>query len=507
MFLKKLIIVLISSLLSLVPTKSIFAQVIHKLMTYNILNYPGSDSNIRNSYFLTTLSAANPDILVVQEMTSEAGVNEFLNNVLKNVDTNFTAGIFINGPDSDNAIYYKSNYFTFIGNRAYSTTLRDINEFKLAHKNYNDTLIIYSVHLKASSGSSNENQRLAEVNVLRNVTDLLPTNTNYIVLGDFNIYSSNEPAYQKLLNQSTSGYFIDVINLTGTWNNSEYALYHTQSPRTRQFGGGANGGLDDRFDMILFSPAVISDGGITYVTNSYTAYGNDGLHYNDSINRPPNNAVGQAIANALHYASDHLPVMVSLKFEAPLPVELGSFSASLIGKNIVLSWHTVTEINNYGFFIERLDVQNSSSLNNWTNIGFVMGNGNSNKPNYYSFEDKNLLHGNYRYRLKQVDVDGQINYSNEIDVSIIPQKIELFQNYPNPFNNSTIISFSLNDDSFIELKVFDSLGNEIKTFINEKLEKGFYKINFVASEISSNVYFAVLKSDNNIYSIKLLLLK
>lgn len=99
-----------------------------------------------------------------------------------------------------------------------------------------------------------------------------------MVLGDFNIYKSSEPAYQRLLDQSTSGYFFDVINMTGTWNNASYAIYHTQSPRVRAFGGGATGGLDDRFDMILFSPAIIQNGGITYVNNSYTVYGNNGLH-------------------------------------------------------------------------------------------------------------------------------------------------------------------------------------------------------------------------------------
>ena len=92
---------------------------------------------------------------------------------------------------------------------------------------------------------------LAEVTILRNVTDALPLNSNYLVCGDFNIYGSTELAYQKLLDQSTPGYFVDIYNLTGIWNNSAYAPYHTQSTRLRQFGGGATGGMDDRFDLIL----------------------------------------------------------------------------------------------------------------------------------------------------------------------------------------------------------------------------------------------------------------
>jgi endonuclease/exonuclease/phosphatase family metal-dependent hydrolase len=284
-------------------------------MSYNALNYPGSTATERNPYFSTVISNANPDILVMQEMTSQTGVNGFLSNVLIPINSNYTAGTFLDGPDTDNAIFFKSNLFTLISNTAIPTTLRDINEFKLVYNATSDTLRIYSVHLKASSGSTNEQQRLAEVTVLRNVTDALPSNKNYIVCGDFNIYGSTEPAYQKLLNQSTSGYFIDLFNLTGTWDNATYAQYHTQSPRTRSFDGGSTGGMNDRFDLILMSPAIINSGGITYVPASYTPYGNDSLHYNDSINRPPNNAVGQVIADAIHYASDHIPVFANFSFE------------------------------------------------------------------------------------------------------------------------------------------------------------------------------------------------
>lgn len=299
----------------------LYPQPTHKIMSYNALNYPGSTATERNPYFATVISNANPDILVMQEMTSQTGVNGFLTNVLIPINSNYTAGTFLDGPDTDNAIFFKSDLFTFISNTAISTTLRNISEFKLVYKSTNDTLRIYSVHLKASTGSTNEQQRLAEVTLLRNITDALPSNKNYLVCGDFNFYGSTEPAYQKLLDQTTTGYFIDLVNLTGIWNNSAYALYHTQSTRIRQFGGGATGGMDDRFDMILFSQALVDSGGITYVPNTYSAYGNDGLHYNDSINRPPNIAVGQQIADALEYTSDHLPVIASFKFVAITSVQ------------------------------------------------------------------------------------------------------------------------------------------------------------------------------------------
>ncbi len=186
---------------------SSFAQNIHTLMNYNLLNYPGSTSSFRNPYFIQTLNYIHPDILVVQEMTSQAGVNEFLNNVLLQVDTNYKAGIFLDGPDSDNEIFYNSETFTFISNTPIPTDLRDISEFKIYNNITLDTLLIYSVHLKASSGTSNEQQRAAEVAVLRNVTNALPFGSNFIVCGDFNIYGSNEEAYQNTFKSNKSRIF------------------------------------------------------------------------------------------------------------------------------------------------------------------------------------------------------------------------------------------------------------------------------------------------------------
>lgn len=312
----------------------LYGQSNHIIMSYNLLNYPGIDTTIRNPHFRTIFTSIQPDILVVQELQSLAGVNGFLNNVLKTVSSDYAAGVFIDGFDSDRAIFYKTEHFTFISNTPIRTALRDINEFKVLHKITQDTLRIYAVHLKASSGTDNEQKRLAEVTELRKVTDLLPASAYFIVLGDFNIYRSDEPAFIKLLDKSTSGYFIDPLNLNGIFNQSAYAPYHTQSTRTRSFGDGSTGGLDDRFDMILISQSVKDSGGVTYVINSTRPYGNDGNHYNDSINRPPNAAVGQLVADALHYASDHLPVIASFKFDIPVSVDY-EFTASVPGEYVL----------------------------------------------------------------------------------------------------------------------------------------------------------------------------
>jgi len=291
------------------------------IATYNILNYPGSTGATRNQHFITVLSNTKPDILVVQEMLSQDGVDGFLSNVMNTFGETYAAGTFINGDDTDNAIFYKTSKFSFLSNTAIETELRDINEFILVHTNGIDTVRLYSLHLKASQGSTNEEKRAREVDSLRQVLDTLHANANYLVIGDFNIYVSSELAYQKLLDQTNSGYVIDPINRPGNWhNNFSFVDIHTQSTRTRQFGGGANGGMDDRFDMILVSESIVEAGGIHYLDSTYIAYGNDGNHFNDSLNAPPNNAVTQEIANALHYASDHIPLFATFRFDGPTDI-------------------------------------------------------------------------------------------------------------------------------------------------------------------------------------------
>ncbi len=286
-----------------------------KIMTYNLLNYDGTDTTTRNPYFRTVISSVSPDILVVNEMTTLTNMNNFLSRVMNSFGQTYQRGFFNNGPDTDNGIFFKPSKFNFIWNTVIPTAGRDINEFRLQSIATGDTLRIFAVHLKADTGTVNENKRAAEVDSLRKFTNNLPAGSNYIVMGDFNIYKSSESAYQKLLNQTSGGYFLDVFNLTGTWNQYTYRQHHTQSTRVRSFGNGSTGGLDDRFDMILMSPQIMNSGGITYIPGTYTPYGNDGNHFNDSINQPPNNAVGQTIANALHYASDHLPVFATFLFE------------------------------------------------------------------------------------------------------------------------------------------------------------------------------------------------
>ncbi|MFN0189129.1 MAG: hypothetical protein ACKVQV_10550 [Bacteroidia bacterium] len=300
-----------------------------KVATYNLLRYPDissgsasiADTTLRHPFYRTAITAINPDILVVEEVQSSAGLNWFLNDVMNSTIVQYGTAAFVNGPDTDAGIFYKTSKFQFISTKTIITNLRNIYEYKLVHIGSGDTLRVYAVHLKAGSGSVEEPVRSAEVDSLRKVTNALLPGSNFIVVGDFNIYSSIEPAYQKLLldQSGNEGHFVDMINITGIWNIAAYSNYHTQSTRNRTFGGGADGGLDDRFDMILYSQAISLAGGMNVVPNSLVAFGNDGNHYNDSLNHSTNTFASPTIINALYNASDHLPVTMKFTF----PISLG----------------------------------------------------------------------------------------------------------------------------------------------------------------------------------------
>ncbi|MDP1677509.1 MAG: T9SS type A sorting domain-containing protein [Bacteroidota bacterium] len=179
----------------------------------------------------------------------------------------------------------------------------------------------------------------------------------------------------------------------------------------------------------------------------------------------------------------------------PLPVELISFTASAKQNGVELKWNTATEVNNYGFEIERAINNGQLSMVNWSKTGFVEGNGTTNSPKAYSFYDKNLSSGKYSYRLKQIDRDGKFSYSQSVEVMIgsAPKEFALIQNYPNPFNPSTMIGYQLSVSSTIKLTVFDVLGREIAVLANGKQEAGNYTVQFDAKNLSGGLYFYQLQ--------------
>lgn len=173
-----------------------------------------------------------------------------------------------------------------------------------------------------------------------------------------------------------------------------------------------------------------------------------------------------------------------------LPVELTNFSHLIIRNNVNLNWSTSNELNNSGFYVER-----KSGNFEWSNLGFVSGNGTTGTVNNYSFTDRNLQSGNYNYRLKQVDFNGEYRYydlGTEVEVGS-PSKYSLSQNYPNPFNPSTKINFELPESGHITLKLFDISGKEIMTLLDEFKTAGYYTVDFngssVSGGLSSGTYF------------------
>jgi hypothetical protein len=181
------------------------------------------------------------------------------------------------------------------------------------------------------------------------------------------------------------------------------------------------------------------------------------------------------------------------------PVELTSFTAKKKSGVVLLTWSTATEVNNYGFEIQKL-------TDKWNTIGFVEGAGNSNSPKQYSYLDADL-NGTASYRLKQIDFDGSFEYSKVITVANGLAKTKLYQNHPNPFNPSTQISFTLATPSNVNLSVYNILGEKVAELINDKITAGNHVVNFNASDLTSGIYIYKIETPGYTKSFKMMLLK
>ena len=194
---------------------------------------------------------------------------------------------------------------------------------------------------------------------------------------------------------------------------------------------------------------------------------------------------------------------VSLVVGMIVPVELTAFNASVNKNDVVLNWTTATELNNLGF-----DIQRKGKDNTYQTVAFINGKGTTTETNEYSFTDKTVDAGTYTYRLMQKDYDGTFAYSQEVEVEIsLPLEYSLDQNYPNPFNPTTTISYSIPADNFVSIKLYDVLGNEVITLVNEQKQAGKYEMLFNASSIASGVYYYQINSGTFTQTRKLMLLK
>ena len=224
---------------------------------------------------------------------------------------------------------------------------------------------------------------------------------------------------------------------------------------------------------------------------------------------------------AANQSSDLGPEFVS-NFKFPLnivqnsqlvPVELVSFRASVLKSKVLLNWTTLSESNNYGFEVQR----KSDSEELWKVLGFINGQGTSSTPVSYSFGDDEISSDHYYYRIKQIDFDGSFNYSSTLKVSIqSPQSFQLGQNYPNPFNPETVISYQIpalkGESVEVKLVIYNLLGDEVKTLVQENQGAGFYSVNWNGKDnsnldVSAATYIYRIKAGEFVQSRKMTLLR
>jgi endonuclease/exonuclease/phosphatase family metal-dependent hydrolase len=312
---------------------SCFAQNSIKTMFYNVLEFPELNPN-RITLLQDILQDYSPDIFMVCELQSQEGADVILNVGLNsNGNSNYSAAPYFEnqsgGGDLQQALFYRNDMFVLENTEIINTPVRDINKYTLLlNTESQDTnpirIYAYVTHLKSSQGSANQQLRLSMVEAFVNDTEQLEDDAFVLFAGDFNIYTSTEPAYLEILDQTNSVAMEDPIDTPGAWNNNEdFRAVHTQSTRTSSsgFGGGAGGGLDDRFDFIMVSQNMITNPNLQYKTDSYKAYGNNGNCYNNNINDINCGGVyNQIIRDALYNMSDHLPVVMELETDQEIVI-------------------------------------------------------------------------------------------------------------------------------------------------------------------------------------------
>ncbi|WP_299101528.1 T9SS type A sorting domain-containing protein [uncultured Winogradskyella sp.] len=353
---------------------NVSAQETFKVMFYNLLNYPLEDAvSNRINDLEYILNDYQPDLFLVCELNNITGATNVLNTAKSAINSNFEMASYVSNSSDDNygdqndlqnLLYYDSTKFSVEEEIIVPTYLRDFNVYRVQLNSVNqDTnpIEIYIIigHLKASSGTSNAQKRYEMILDLESYLDTLPTDTNVLLGGDLNVYTSSEAAFQSLINASNNITFADPANRIGSWhNNSSYVDVFTQSTRTQTGMGGSTGGFDDRFDFILTSENMINTANITYVPNSYKVYGNNGLAscWNKSINSNDCETTGSqfsyTLRNALHNFSDHLPVTLSLETDESFlsiddfkTVTAFSLEQTLINDTLIVNMNESNNIN------------------------------------------------------------------------------------------------------------------------------------------------------------------
>tara|TARA_R110000787_G_scaffold59922_13_gene135930 strand:- start:32676 stop:33914 length:1239 start_codon:yes stop_codon:yes gene_type:complete len=318
---------------------SLTAQETINTMFYNLLEFPEASPGGRSEILRNIFSEFQPDIFMVCELQSDAGADEILNISLNYDATTYSRSEFVANQsgeaDLQQLIYFKTNKFSLESSEIITTEVRDINKYVLKLNTVDQEtdpilIYIYVTHLKSSQGSTNQNLRLDMVTEFTSDLELLDPNAFVIFAGDFNIYTSSEPAYQELLDNTNAIVMVDPINVPGSWHDNDfYQDIHTQSTRINSgpFGAGAGGGLDDRFDFITVSENMTSDPKMNYITDSYKSFGNNGNCFNlDISDESCLGEFNQQLRNNLFSMSDHLPVVMQLETNKEFLLSTPEFS-------------------------------------------------------------------------------------------------------------------------------------------------------------------------------------
>lgn len=308
-----------------------------KIMQYNLLYYDKvtqwcSEANNsveqKNDYLKTITSHYKPDIFTVNEMNGNSqSTDKLLNNVFNITGLNNYKRADYTGSYLVNMLYYNSEKLALKSQSYILTSPRITDVYQLYYKSDNlqntDTVFITCIvmHLKAGSNTSDATTRETSSEQIMSYIQNYGIEGNIFLMGDFNVYTSSEKAFQNFLQPTNSGVqLVDPVNALGNWHdNANYSAYHTQSTHTES-GCPSSGGMDDRFDFILASkPAMEGSKGIVYVNDSYWAFGQDAARFNGSlIDSPINTSLPSDVIDALYNMSDHLPVVMSIYADTKL---------------------------------------------------------------------------------------------------------------------------------------------------------------------------------------------